>query len=96
MKKQMKISLLATAALLAMAGCKHEGSAIQKQYAADRAECREYAEMTVGTPQQGDFFPQAGTGQIELVRAFARCMHQRGWAVNKPPEEKKSDDEGDE
>ena len=86
--KWIKAAVLGTSMLVAVSACKHEGSDIQKHYAADRADCREYAEATVGAPQGGDFFPQAAGGQIDLVRAFARCMHQRGWAVNKPPEDK--------
>lgn len=89
--------MLAVGMVVVLSACKHEGSGIQKQYAADRTDCREYAEATAGGPQGGgDFFPQAGTGQIELVRAFARCMHKRGWAVNKPPEPKKDEEEEDE
>lgn len=73
-------------AAVALAGCRHEGSAVQKQYAADRNECRQYAEHTVGMRGRGapaGYMP-SGEEHIALVDQFARCMHKRGWAVNKP------------
>lgn len=75
---------------VALTGCKYEGSAVQKQYTADRNECRRYAEMTVGMRGQGAAAGQMPTGRehIALVEQFARCMHKRGWAVNRPSEEK--------
>lgn len=80
--------LLAVGALALLPACKHEGSAVQKQYMADRQNCREYAEATIGSSgvPGGNFYPGAEGEHIELVRQFARCMHKRGWAVNKPPE----------
>ena len=78
MKHSIVISALA---LLAVAGCKYEGSAVQKQYTSDRQECRAYAEHTVGG------FSGNQEHQLHLVTQFANCMHKRGWAVNKPPEE---------
>lgn len=71
-------------AALAVAGCKYEGSKVQKQYTADRGECRQYAESTVGGSSAG---MPSGREHIALVDQFARCMHKRGWAVNKPPSE---------
>lgn len=71
------------ALLLATAACGHEGMEIQEQYAADRDECREYAEQTGA---QGNTMP-SGREHVLLVSQFARCMNKRGWAVNKPPED---------
>lgn len=75
---------LALAAGTLVVACKHEGSAIQKQYVADRVDCRSYAEQTVGAPIGPD-----QDMQLHLVGQFANCMHKRGWAVNKPAEEGK-------
>lgn len=82
----VRLICVAMFAALAMAGCKHEGAAVQKQYAADRNECRDYAEHMVGMGRgaPGGYMP-TGQEHIALVDQFARCMHKRGWAVNKPP-----------
>jgi hypothetical protein len=79
-------------AMMLLAACKHEGSAVQKQYAADRTECRQYAERTVSM-RGGAYAGEMSNGRehIALVEQFARCMHKRGWAVNRP--KSKSDDE---
>lgn len=81
--KRISIVLIA---LVAVAACKHEGSAVQKQYTADRTECRQYAESTVGV-YGGAYAGEMPNGMehLALVDQFARCMHKRGWAVNKPP-----------
>lgn len=90
MKRHAYLALGGVLAALAVAGCKHEGSAVQKQYAADRNECRKYAEQTVGMRGQGATGGYMPTGRehLALVERFAHCMHKRGWAVNKPPEPK--------
>lgn len=79
---------------LVLIGCKHEGSAVQKQYAADRTECRHYAERTVRA-RGGAFAGEMphGSEHIALVEQFARCMHKRGWAVNRPKDKTKGGDE---
>lgn len=89
-KTSIRMASVMALSVLAIAGCKHEGSAVQKQYAADRAECREYAEKTIGV-HGGAAAGRMSTGRehIALVDQFARCMHKRGWAVNKPPSEGK-------
>lgn len=81
----MKVRLvgLGVGMLLLTAACGHEGMEIQEQYAADRDECREYAEQT-GAP--GNTMP-SGREHVLLVSQFARCMNKRGWNVNKPSEE---------
>lgn len=86
----MKALLFLMVGVVALAGCKHEGSGVQKQYTADRNECRGYAEHTVGM-QGGAPSGHMPTGRehIALVEQFARCMHKRGWAVNRPSEEGK-------
>lgn len=73
-----------------LASCKYEGSAVQKQYVADRTECRKYAEYMVVRNGRGAYAGEMQNGKehIALVDQFARCMHKRGWAVNKPPERK--------
>lgn len=85
----MKRTLIVITVALALGACKYEGSAVQKQYVSDRGECRQYAEQTVGA-HGGAFVGQMPTGRehLALVDQFARCMHKRGWAVNKPPEKK--------
>lgn len=85
-----KTWILTACAVVAISGCKHEGSAVQKQYTADRTECRQYAEATVGA-RGGAYAGEMPNGRehIALVEQFARCMHKRGWAVNKPPSDKK-------
>lgn len=88
----MKTLSLCLTTIVLLAGCKYEGSAVQKQYAADRTECRHYAEQTV--KMRGGAFAgemPRGDEHIALVEQFARCMHKRGWAVNKP--DKKGDDD---
>lgn len=75
----LMVALLGCAVLPA---CQYEGSAVQKQYRADRQDCRGYAEHTVGKP-----ISPTQDMQLHLVSQFANCMHKRGWAVNKPPEE---------
>jgi len=84
----IKKTLIWGFAALALAGCRYEGSNVQKQYSADRGECRQYAESTVGKASAGGGLP-TGREHIALVDQFARCMHKRGWAVNKPPGEEK-------
>ncbi|MCH2546615.1 MAG: hypothetical protein MK052_03250 [Alphaproteobacteria bacterium] len=88
-----RLVIIGTMAVMATAGCKHEGSAVQKQYAADRTECRQYAEQTVSA-YGGAFVGEMPTGRehVALVEQFARCMHKRGWAVNKPPKDKNKSD----
>lgn len=81
-KKVLKMVVVCGVALFA-AACGHEGEEIQKQYAADRDECREFAEQTSAP---GNTMP-SGKEHIVLVSQFAHCMNKRGWAVNKPPEE---------
>jgi hypothetical protein len=90
MKKNIKLTLLFLG-LAVLAGCKYEGSAVQKQYAADRTECRQYAEHMVVRSGKGAYAGEMPSGKehMALVEQFARCMHKRGWAVNKPPEQKK-------
>jgi hypothetical protein len=89
MGEAMKVMTVCLIAVATLAACKHEGAAVQKQYAADRNECRQYAEYTVGMSRKGapaGYMP-SGREHIALVDQFARCMHKRGWAVNKPPKE---------
>lgn len=84
----MRTFPLLMAAAVVLAGCKYEGSGVQKQYTADRNECRQYAEQTVGM-QRGAPGGQMPTGRehLALVEQFARCMHKRGWAVNRPSQD---------
>lgn len=82
MQKRLWIGLSAMTLLSACFG--YEGDDIQKQYAADRDECRDYAQSTTAGGE--DMMP-TGREHILLVAQFGRCMNKRGWAVNKPPED---------
>lgn len=77
--------LIMIVGLFGLAACGHEGMAIQKQYAADRDDCRGYAEATAGGMAPASGALPSGKEHIMLVSQFARCMNKRGWAVNKPP-----------
>ncbi len=84
--------IMLTGMLLAATACKYEGSTVQKQYSADREECRAYAEHTARRMNgQGQGAP-GQAGNLALVSRFADCMHERGWAVNRP--KKPDEDDG--
>lgn len=69
----------------------YEASEVQKRYAANRTECRSYAEEMVGLygRQASGGLPD-GNEHLELVEQFARCMEKRGWMVNRPAPSKDS------
>lgn len=92
MKLTTKTFHYSIVALALLSACGREDMGIQKQYAKDRQNCREYAEERMGGV--GSISPDK-EAQLHLVSQFADCMHQLGWAVNKPPEADKGKDDKD-
>lgn len=76
-RKHVCYILAGVMAVTFMAGCKHETTAIQKKYAADRVKCRSAAERVIGNRA-----PSSHEEHLKMVGVFADCMEQHGWQVS--------------